>query len=149
MAVIRITKEFHFEAAHALTGYDGPCKNIHGHSYGLSVTIKGAPQQDDTSPKTGMIMDFSDLKKMIKTNIIDHFDHALILNKNHPHEVIRILRESFSNLVFVDYQPTSENLLADFAERIRKILPEKVELAKLRLRETGSSFAEWRAEDNE
>lgn len=149
MAVIRITKEFHFEAAHALTGYDGPCRNIHGHSYGLSVTIKGTPKQDNTSPKNGMIMDFGDLKKIIKTNIIDQFDHALILNKNYPPEVIRGLHDAFCNIVFVDYQPTSENLLSDFAQRIRSLLPEKTELTKLRLRETGSSFAEWLVEDNE
>jgi len=62
-ALIRITKEFKFEMAHALKGYDGPCKNIHGHSYELMVTILGYPVVDESSPKLGMVMDFGDLKK--------------------------------------------------------------------------------------
>lgn len=149
MTVLRITKEFSFEAAHALTGYDGPCRNIHGHSYGLSVTVKGTPYNDDNSPKNGMLMDFSDLKKIIRKNIIDIFDHALILNKNYPAATREELDKAFCNIIYVDYQPTSENLLADFSERIRSLLPEHIKLTKLKLRETGSSFAEWLAEDNE
>ncbi|HQH18564.1 MAG TPA: 6-carboxytetrahydropterin synthase, partial [Bacteroidales bacterium] len=59
MAVIRITKEFKFEMAHALWGYDGPCKNIHGHSYYLYVTIIGSPINNPQSPKNGMVIDYS------------------------------------------------------------------------------------------
>lgn len=64
MAVIRLTKEFSFEAAHALDGYDGPCREIHGHSYRLFVTVKGCPADDDTNPKCGMVMDFGVLKAL-------------------------------------------------------------------------------------
>ena len=145
---IRITKEFRFEAAHALKGYDGPCKSIHGHSYELSVTVTGSPLEDKESPKTGMVMDFGDLKKIIKKNIIDRVDHALILNKDYPVEDVKKITEVFCNIVWVDYQPTSENLLADFAERIRSFLPEGVQLYSLRLRETANSYAEWYAADN-
>ena len=66
---IRVTKEFRFEAAHALKGYDGPCKNVHGHSYELSVTVIGIPIADRQSTKLGMVMDFGDLKKIIKKQI--------------------------------------------------------------------------------
>ena len=59
MAKIRITKKFTFEAAHALYGYDGKCKNIHGHSYKLFVTIIGNPIKDSNNVKFGMIIDFS------------------------------------------------------------------------------------------
>ena len=58
MAVIRLTKEFSFEAAHALDGYDGPCREIHGHSYRLFVTVKGTPAEDASNPKCGMVLDF-------------------------------------------------------------------------------------------
>ena len=59
MSVIRVTKEFTFEAAHALYNYDGQCSNIHGHSYRLFVTVKGSPVSDINHPKNGMVMDFS------------------------------------------------------------------------------------------
>jgi 6-pyruvoyltetrahydropterin/6-carboxytetrahydropterin synthase len=149
MTTIRITKEFSFEAAHALRGYDGPCKSIHGHSYQLSVTVTGSPLADPGSPKTGMVMDFGDLKKIIRKNIIDPVDHSLILNKDYPAEDVQKIREVFCNVIWVDYQPTSENMLVDFAGRIKNLLPEGVRLHSLRLRETGNSFAEWFAEDNE
>jgi 6-pyruvoyltetrahydropterin/6-carboxytetrahydropterin synthase len=149
MTLIRITKEFRFEAAHALKGYDGPCRNIHGHSYKLSVTIAGEPVSAPDSPKKGMVMDFSELKKRIKKSIIDPFDHSLILSSDYPDNIFNSSGEGFSNLIFVDYQPTSENLLIDFAARIRNLLPPGVRLYSLNLRETENSYAEWYAEDNE
>lgn len=128
MSTIRITKEFHFEAAHALHGYDGPCKSIHGHSYKLTVTVSGTPLGDKKSPKTGMVMDFGDLKEIIKKNIIDYFDHSLILGKDYPLEDVQKTSEIFCNIVWVDYQPTSENLLIDFSRRITPLLPAGVEI---------------------
>ena len=149
MTTIRITKEFRFEAAHALCDYDGPCKSIHGHSYELSVTVKGIPIKDPGSPKKGMIMDFGDLKKIVKRNIIDRFDHALILFDQESVSTLQEFGEAFSNIVFVDYQPTSENLLQDIAQNIKRLLPDGVTLFSLKLRETANSYAEWFAEDNE
>ena len=149
MTTIRITKEFRFEAAHALSDYDGPCKSIHGHSYELSVTVKGNPIQDPASPKKGMIMDFGDLKKIVKRNIIDRFDHALILFDRDSVSNLKDLDDAFSNIVYVEYQPTSENLLHDIAQNIKRLLPDGVTLFSLKLRETANSYAEWFAEDNE
>lgn len=141
--MISITKEFSFEAAHALEGYDGPCRNIHGHSYKLYVTITGTPLADPASPKKGMVMDFSDLKKIVKTNIIDPLDHALILPSDTGIRISGDIGQGFAKVRMVDYQPTSENLLIDFAARIKGLLPEGVRLLRLRLRETANSYAEW------
>ena len=69
MSKIRITKKFRFEAAHALYGYDGKCKNIHGHNYKLFVTIIGKPISNQSDVKFGMVMDFDDLKKIVKNNL--------------------------------------------------------------------------------
>ncbi|MCX6247038.1 MAG: 6-carboxytetrahydropterin synthase [Bacteroidetes bacterium] len=148
MTKIRITKEFSFEAAHALHGYDGPCRSIHGHSYKLSVTVSGVPVEESGSPKKGMVMDFGDLKRMIKKNVIDSVDHALILSKDYPVEDIQRMNEGFENVVWVDYQPTSENLLVDFSQKIMAFLPAGITLFSLRLRETANSYAEWFATDN-
>jgi 6-pyruvoyltetrahydropterin/6-carboxytetrahydropterin synthase len=148
MTKIRVTKEFHFEAAHALMGYDGPCRNVHGHSYHLSVTVTGEPVSDLKSAKLGMVIDFGDLKCMIKSHIVDPLDHALLLNAALPVEEIKKTGDPFSNIVLLDYQPTSENMLIDFAKRIRELLPPGVSLHSMKLRETANSYAEWFAEDN-
>ena len=146
--IIRITKEFKFEMAHALKGYDGPCRNIHGHSYELLVTISGYPITDTKSPKLGMVMDFGNLKKIVRTAIIDIYDHALVLNSSMPKNLIEKLSENFDKVILLDYQPTSEMMVADFANIIMKQLPPKANLKYLQLRETVTSYAEWYATDN-
>ncbi len=149
MTVIRLTKEFSFETAHALDGYDGPCREIHGHSYRLFVTVKGAPLADAGHPKQGMVMDFGLLKRIVSEEIIARFDHALVLQRTAATDDLRAaLAQRFDNLVEVDYRPTCENMLADFAARIRPRLPQGISLHALRLHETATSFAEWYAEDN-
>jgi 6-pyruvoyltetrahydropterin/6-carboxytetrahydropterin synthase len=149
MSKIRITKQFGFETGHALYGYDGKCKNVHGHSYKLSVTVIGEPIQDSKNVKLGMVIDFSDLKKIVKEEIVDQFDHATVFNKNTPHvELAHELKSRGHHVLLVDYQPTSENMVIDFSERIRKRLPKNILLFSLKLQETESSFAEWFASDN-
>ena len=104
MNFIRVTKEFKFEMAHALLGHDGPCKNIHGHSYHLSVTIKGKPIRDSASPKNGMVVDFSDIKKIVNEEIIQPFDHSLMLNKKTSQSAYSGLQDH--KLMLVEFQPT-------------------------------------------
>lgn len=148
MAIIRLTKEFSFEAAHALGGYDGPCREIHGHSYRLFVTVKGRPLSDENDPKQGMVIDFGLLKGIVNEEIVSRLDHALVLRSTIDPALRRMLSDRFDNLVTVDYQPTCENMLDDFARRIARRLPEGVGLHALRLHETATSYAEWFAEDN-
>ncbi len=148
MAKIRLTKEFRFEAAHALLKYDGLCKNIHGHSYILRITVKGSPVEDINSPKLGMVMDFSDLKKIVKEEIVDRFDHSVILNKQASQSSFTNIEDMFDRIHLFNYQPTCENMLVDFVERIKYKLPKEIELFSVQLYETASSFAEWYAEDN-
>jgi 6-pyruvoyltetrahydropterin/6-carboxytetrahydropterin synthase len=147
--LIRITKEFKFEMAHALKGYDGLCRNIHGHSYELLVTVAGHPVSDLRSHKLGMVMDFGDLKKIVRETIVDKFDHALVVNKDMDPAYIEQLKKENERLILLDYQPTSELMITDFARRIKKRLPPEIKLKYLMLRETVTSFAEWFAEDNE
>lgn len=146
MAVLRITKEFRFECAHALTGYDGKCSHIHGHSYSLRITVRGEPIADPKSPKYGMIIDFNDLKKIVGRSIIDKFDHALVLNRESP--LVEEISKTYGNTVITDFQPTSENLVAYFAALIKDELPDGVELYSLKLVETATASARWYAEDN-
>ena len=149
MSRIRITKQFNFETGHALYGYDGKCKNVHGHSYKLSVTVSGSPITDNSNVKFGMVIDFSDLKKIVKEEIVDIFDHATVFNQNTPHiELAKELQARDHHVILVDYQPTSEMMVIDFAAKIKSRLPKNIDLFSLRLQETDTSFAEWFASDN-
>lgn len=150
MSNIRITKQFSFETGHALYGYDGKCKNVHGHSYRLNVTVIGMPISDNTNVKFGMVIDFSDLKKIVKEEIVNVFDHATVFNKNTPHvELAKELKDRGHNVLLVDYQPTSEMMVIDFSKKIMKRLPSNIKLHSLKLQETATSFAEWHASDND
>tara|TARA_R110002074_G_scaffold197610_10_gene364942 strand:+ start:18300 stop:18749 length:450 start_codon:yes stop_codon:yes gene_type:complete len=149
MGNIRITKQFNFETGHALYGYDGKCRNVHGHSYKLSVTVIGRPITDTSHVKLGMVIDFGDLKKIVKEDIVDKFDHATVFNKNTPHvELAKELTDRGHNVILADYQPTSENMVIDFAAKIKSRLPKNISLFSLKLQETDTSFAEWYANDN-
>lgn len=147
--IIRVTKIFRFEAAHALENYDGPCKNIHGHSYELSVTVRGKVIKKNGHPKDGMVMDFKELKAIVEAIILKPFDHSLILNEatlftlDHPDESMR------SKIMLLPFQPSCENLIAYFAEMLKDGLPSQCELQALKLSETNTSYAEWFQEDQD
>ena len=150
MAKIRLTKEFSFESAHALEGYAGACRKIHGHSYRMFVTVAGRPSEDAGASDYGMVMDFGELKRIVTEQVVARMDHAFVLRRSAANERLAAeLRGRFERIEMVDYQPTCENLLADFAARIGGSLPAGVKLYSLRLHETATSYAEWFAEDNE
>ena len=129
MSNIRITKQFSFETGHALYGYDGKCKNVHGHSYKLSVTVFGKPITDNNHVKFGMVIDFGDLKKIVKEEIVNQFDHATVFNKNTPHvDLAKELVNRGHNVILANYQPTSENMVIDFASKIKARLPKNIKL---------------------
>lgn len=152
MPTLSITKIFTFEAAHALLGYDGLCANIHGHSYRLEVTVCSPAldsvepgryiESDKADPKNGMLFDFSELKKCVNQSIVDVFDHALILNREGNAEIGEMLKTRYQKVFCVPFQPTSENLLLDFAQRLQAVLPEKIRLKRMRLYETATSYTD-------
>lgn len=148
-SIIRVTREFSFEMAHVLADYDGPCRNVHGHSYRLYVTLAGTPLNQDKHPKNGMVIDFSDLKDIVTEKIINRFDHSVVISRDFSNDRGKTLEKTFGNTVIVDYQPTCENLVADFAGVLLRAFPRGIKLHSLRLYETANSFAEWFASDNE
>ena len=133
--------------AHALYGYDGLCKNIHGHSYRLWVTLRGPVLDEPGHEKDGMVLDFGLLKRLVKPHIIDKYDHSFVLNANSSHANIDL--SAFEKVYLLPYQPTSENLVNDFVSIIKNQLPDNIELYKVVLSETANSFAEWCLDDNE
>jgi len=149
MVKIRVTKEFGFESSHALQGYDGLCRNIHGHSYRLLVTISGTPVNEPQNPKNGMVMDFGDLKKIVREEIVNVYDHCIIINEDSLPEQKEGLKKITERIICAPYQPTCENMVFDFATKIKNKLPENVRLERVVLYETPSSNAEWLCSDNE
>ncbi len=145
--LLRLTKQFSFEMAHALPAYEGKCHNIHGHSYKLFVTVEGAPLQQQGAPTDGMVLDFHQLKEIVNLHIVEQFDHALVLprkgqeqddNTDSPTQ----LGGYAAKLILVDFQPTSENLLLHFARLLNGQLPAGTRLHSLKLYETETSCAE-------
>jgi 6-pyruvoyltetrahydropterin/6-carboxytetrahydropterin synthase len=145
---VRISKEFHFEMAHALWNYDGACRNIHGHSYRLYVSLLGIPVQDPDDPKFGMVIDFKDLKALVKGPVVDLLDHSLVVYSAAEGEVLDTVRSMYEKVHVFDFQPTVENLVAYIADTIRKALDPGLELHSVKLYETATSYAEWYASDN-
>lgn len=135
--IIRLTKEFTFDMAHALAGYDGKCRNIHGHTYHLHVTVEGQPCQDQASPKDGMVLDFTQIKQIVADQIVAQFDHALVLPRTTPFPT-----DIDTHIILTDWQPTAENLLIHFANLLQPRMPEGVRLHSLKLYETETSSAE-------
>lgn len=134
---LRLTKQFSFEMAHALTAYDGKCRNIHGHSYKLFVTIEGLPTTDAQSSTQGMVVDFSVIKRIVTECIVDKFDHAFVVAKEAPFASV-----PNGKTILVDFQPTTENLLLHFASLLEGKFPPQARLCSLKLFETDSSSAE-------
>ena len=133
--------------AHALHGYKGKCAHIHGHSYQLSVTVLGQPVETENDPKLGMVMDFGELKGIVNDLVVSKLDHALLLS-HRSKENISGSNSLFNRVIYVEYQPTCENMLLDIADTLKAELPETIELISLKLTETPTSYAEWHAEDN-
>lgn len=149
MTKIRLTKQFEFEMSHALLNYDGLCRNIHGHSYKLQITVIGEPLLEPNHPKDGMVVDFSILKKLVKENIVNQLDHSLMINDIAAHDKLVELGEMYERHHVVNFQPTSENLVIYIAEKMKMVLPDNLSLHSIRLYETSNSFAEWFASDNQ
>lgn len=131
MPKVYVTKEFEFEAAHHLPNYDGACANIHGHSYKLQVTVSGRIDYHENSKYATdhMVIDFKNLKNVVKASIINTHDHA-----------------DLNNLYDC---PTAEVMVVSMFDTIRKWLPNDVKLESVKLWETSTSFAEYRGEFNE
>jgi len=146
-----VTKEIKFDAAHRLMNYQGLCNNIHGHTYKVLVALESeSALLNGAGVNTGMVLDFGELKKVI-SNVINEYDHALILNDN-DRELIKLLKP-MEKLKIVKFpgEPTAENMASFFFHAIigelSKLEKDKKEtkfvLKKVTVYETETSFAEF------
>ena len=139
--MIRLTKIFSFEMAHAIHGYPGACKNIHGHSYELHVTVSSVNDETFYIPSPGLVIDFKEIKDLVKANVIDKLDHKIILSREYLAEHISFSHQE--NLIILEAEPSAENLLMYIMQILCNVLPEEIKLVQLKLYETKDSYAEW------
>ena len=114
----------------------------------MDVTVIGTPIEDTVNVKFGMLIDFGDLKELVKRKIVNPLDHATVLNCNSPHKKLADTMEAQGHKIYrVAYQPTCEMMIIDFANILLEQLPNNIALHHLKLRETATAFAEWYASD--
>lgn len=148
--IVASTKEFTWDCAHMLEDHQGLCKNLHGHTYKMEVTV--AQENGDlipTGPSRGMVVDFKDLKEIVKKIIVDPLDHACMVNEisKDPFEVElgKLLEAHGRKIYYVDYRPTAENMAINFMDKINHelgIMQAPYMVAKIRVYETPTSYAE-------
>ena len=124
MKRLSVTKEFEFESCHNLKNYIGQCANLHGHSYKMQVTVTGSASL--LPMNNGMLLDFKNLKKIVKERVVDGWDHTYL------NEV-------------VTYQPTAENMAIDAMDKVQQGISEEYPgliVSRIKLWETSTSFVE-------
>lgn len=140
--MLSLTKVFHFETGHALHNYEGACKNIHGHSYELRVSITtSSSQKDQYLAAPGFIIDFKEIKKIVNKSVVGLLDHKLILSADYLHHHPEL--KELENLIIWEFEPSAENILLFIRNTLLQELPNEIKLTKLLLYETKSSFVEW------
>lgn len=139
--MLQLTKIFQFETAHAIYGYEGACKNIHGHSYKLYVTVGTGIKEQGYIPSPGFVVDFKEIKKVVMPAVIDVLDHKLVLSREFLTKFPEFNIQE--NLFIMEAEPTAENLLIYIQQNLAKKLPSTVRLVELKLYETKNSFVKW------
>ncbi len=118
----KITKRFTAESAHYLPDHLGKCKNLHGHSYKIEVTVRG--DVGIAGPENGMVMDFGNLSQIVKEKVIEKIDHKIL------NALIKV--------------PTAENLAEWIFDELAPAISSGVEVDSVRVWETENSYAEYR-----
>lgn len=140
MKQVKISKEFSFDIAHMLDGHDGKCRNLHGHTYRLQVEVSGPLHAD--GPKAGMVMDYADLKMVVKQHVLDPMDHAFLYDTTSAREtqVATLLQQLDSRVYGVAQRTTAENMACHIFETLRA---QGLPVSLVRLWETPTSCCEY------
>ena len=138
--MFKVSKEFSFDMAHILDGHDGKCQNLHGHTYKLQVEVSGDLVAEGA--KKGMVVDFTDVKRIVKAAILDPMDHAFIYDTTSEREckIAALLNELNSKTFGIPMRTTAEEM----ARFMFNCLKDKLPISAIRLWETPTSFCEYR-----
>ncbi|EIJ67340.1 6-carboxytetrahydropterin synthase QueD [Pasteurella bettyae] len=140
--MFKVSKEFSFDMAHILDGHDGKCQNLHGHTYKLQVEVSGNLHAEGA--KKGMVIDFSDVKEIVKAFILDPMDHAFIYDINSEREtkIANLLVELKSKTFGIPVRTTAEEMSRFIFNRLKHEVG--LPVSAIRLWETPTSFCEYR-----
>ena len=136
--MITVTKTIKFDAAHILTNHQGLCKNLHGHTYRVDVSV--AQGDGDTRD---MVIDFKDLKRIASEVVCERFDHAFIYNTEcaGEREIAAVVEKNGMRTVAIPFRSTAENLARMFFGELKALIPG---LSAVKVWETADSCAEYR-----
>ena len=136
--MITATKTIRFDAAHVLTNHQGLCKNLHGHTYRVDVSV--AQGDGDTRD---MVIDFKDLKRIASEVVCERFDHAFIYNTESAgeREIAAVVEKNGMRTVAIPFRSTAENLARMFFGELKALIPG---LSAVKVWETADSCAEYR-----
>ena len=136
--MLTVTKSVKFDAAHVLTNHQGLCKNLHGHTYRVEVSVTQPPESTDD-----MVIDFKDLKHVCEDVILSRFDHAFIFDSSSAgeSEIAAVVQKNGMRTVAIPFRSTAENLSRSFFEQLE---PHVRGLSAVRVYETPDSCAEYR-----
>ena len=135
--MITVTKTVRFDAAHVLTNHQGLCKNLHGHTYRVDVSVAQAADDD-----RDMVIDFKDLKAIANEVICDRFDHAFIYSTASAgeKEIAAVVEKNGMRTVAIPFRSTAENLARLFYNDLKPRIPG---LATVKVWETADNVAEY------
>lgn len=140
---VTVTKIFTFDSAHQLVGHKAKCANVHGHTYKLEVTLKGPViTKEQSVSDDGFVMDFTDLKEIVKELVVDPMDHAFIAKGDEP--ILEVVKASGSKFYELGFRSTCENMSLYICHLLKQ---NNVPVHSVKLWETPTGWAEAFADD--
>lgn len=143
---MEITTRLEFDAGHRIPHHNSQCRNLHGHRYVIEITLSGDIIRKEKVSESGMVMDFSDVKRIARESVVDVWDHAFIVYKNDL-EVLNFLNSLANHkTVIFNEVPTAENMAAEafriLNNQYQDTYGNHLALARVRLYETPNSWAD-------
>jgi 6-pyruvoyltetrahydropterin/6-carboxytetrahydropterin synthase len=144
--MLTITRKLEFDAGHRIPDHKSQCRNLHGHRYTLLITLVGAVIEQEGQSDNGMIMDFSDIKVLANTHLVDVWDHAFLVYRGDT--AVRQFLDSLPEhkTVVLDCIPTVENLARAAFDILKNVYQDRygngLALRKITLFETPNCWAE-------
>jgi len=143
---MQITTRLEFDAGHRIPNHKSQCKNLHGHRYAIEITLSGDIITQENASESGMVMDFSEVKTIAKSAIVDVWDHAFLVYQ-HDTEVLNFLNSlPHHKTVIFPTVPTAENMAAEafriLNSKYKDTYNNHLKLEKVRLYETPNNWAD-------
>ena len=143
---MQITRRLEFDAGHRIPSHNSQCRHLHGHRYAIEITLSGDVITTEGLSEQGMVMDFSDVKRIAKEQLVDAWDHAFLVYRNDRTVLDFLNGLPEHKTVVLDAPPTAENLAATAFSLLdgayRDIYGNHLRLERVRIYETPNNWAD-------